>query len=101
MRPLRPLLLFLALASTLVASPALAQQRGTDVGGQPARRKLTKLPKLVKFVEADYPPDKKAQGITSAVVLTIDINATGNVTNVTVATSGGPDFDAAAVKAAL
>ncbi len=96
---MRPLALgFLALL--FATSPVLAQQRGSDVGGQPARRKLTKLPKLVKFVEADYPPEKKKQGITASVVLTIEISATGAPTNVTVATSAGPEFDAAAVSAA-
>jgi TonB family protein len=79
---------------------AEAQQRGTDVGGQPARRKVTKMPVLVKFVEAEYPPEKKAQGVSASVFLTIEIGATGQVTNVTVAQSAGPEFDAAAVAAA-
>lgn len=87
-----------ALACTV--HPSLAQQRGTDVGGQPARRKVTKLPKLKTFVDAEYPADKKAAGVEAAVVLTIEISATGTVNNVTVAESAAPDFDAAAVAAA-
>ncbi|MBX3226753.1 MAG: TonB-dependent receptor [Labilithrix sp.] len=86
------------LASVLVATTAHAQQPG--VGGQPAKRAITKMPRLVRFVEAEYPPSKKAAGITASVVLTITIEATGNVTAVAVASSAGPDFDAAAVAAA-
>ena len=54
----------LAIATAIACSvhPSDAQQRGTDVGGQPARRKVTKLPHLTKFVEADYPPAEKAAG---------------------------------------
>ena len=80
---------------------AHAQQRGSDVGGNPARRKVTKLPKLTTFVEADYPAQKKAAGIQADVVLIIEISAVGQVTGVTVSqSSGAPDFDAAAIAAA-
>ncbi len=89
------------LALCLLASHAHAQQRGSDVGGQPAKRKLTKMPRLVRFVEADYPPEKKRAGIGASVVLTIELGATGTVTNVSVAESAGKDFDTAAVAAAL
>jgi TonB family protein len=78
----------------------LAQQRGTDVGGQPARRRVTRYPALVTFVEADYPPEKKAAGVEAHVLLTLELSATGEVTKVTVAQSASPDFDAAAVTAA-
>ncbi len=92
----------LAVATAIVCTLHLsrAQQRGSDVGGQPARRKVTKLPHLTKFVEADYPAAQKAAGVEASVVLTIDISATGTVTGVTVAQSAAPDFDAAAVAAA-
>lgn len=97
---LRRRLLALGALVTLLTSPVQAQERGSDVGGQPAKRKVTKMPRLVKFVEADYPQDKKAAGIGASVVLTIEIGVTGKVTNVTVATGAGADFDAAAVAAA-
>src|SRR5262245_16768279 len=61
---------------------------------------VTKPPKLVKFVEAEYPPDKEAAGVTASVVLSIDIDETGRVAKVAVTGSAGPDFDAAAVAAA-
>ncbi len=99
---IRRLLAVVVAGSLLLASaPAGAQQRGSDVGGQPTKRKLTKMPRLVKFVEAEYPPDKKSAGIAASVVLTIEIGATGKVTNVSVASGAGPDFDAAAVAAAM
>jgi len=93
-------LVALVAAAVLASNPVMAQQRGSDVGGQPTKRKLTRMPRLAKFVEADYPPGKKAAGIGASVVLTIEIDATGKVTNVSVASSAGPDFDAAAVAAA-
>ena len=76
--------LALAIGIACVVHISAAQQRGTDVGGQPARRKVTKLPSLTKFVEADYPPERKAAGIEASVILTIEISATGAVANVTV-----------------
>ena len=92
----------LAVATSIacIVHTSQAQQRGTDVGGQPARRKVTKLPHLTRFVEADYPPAQKNAGIEASVVLTIEISATGTVTGATVAESAGPDFDAAALAAA-
>jgi TonB family protein len=90
----------LAMAFACIVHRSAAQQRGTDVGGQPARRKVTKMPALTTFVEAEYPPEKKAAGIAASVVLTIEISAAGTVTNVTVAEPASPDFDAAAVAAA-
>ncbi|MBN9167828.1 MAG: hypothetical protein BGO98_06160 [Myxococcales bacterium 68-20] len=87
-------------AALLASAPALAQQRGSDVGGQPTKRQLTKMPRLVKFVETEYPAAMKAAGVSASVVLTIEIGATGKVTNVAVAESAGADFDAAALAAA-
>lgn len=61
---------------------------------------LTKPPNLTTFVPADYPADKKAAGITSSVLLSIEIGDDGKVQSVAVVESGGADFDAAAVAAA-
>lgn len=87
----------LVLVLLALAAPARAQQRGSDVGGQVSRRKLTKMPRLVRFVEATFPAGMKA---AASVVLTIELDATGNVVEVAVATSAGADYDAAAVAAA-
>jgi TonB family protein len=54
----------------------------------------------VRFVEAEYPADKKAAAVTASVLLSIEIGADGKVGNVTVVQSGGADFDAAALAAA-
>jgi TonB family protein len=85
----------LALAVTLLLSvTAYAQEE------EEPPRAVTKAPKLVRFVEAEYPPDKKAAGVTAQVLLSIEIGADGRVGQVAVLGSGGPDFDAAAAQAA-
>jgi TonB family protein len=61
--------------------------------------RLTKPPKLVTFVEADYPESEKAAGRAAAVVVQIGIAADGTVSEVKVLESAGPAFDAAAVDA--
>src|SRR5215472_14994378 len=81
----------------LSSLPAFAQT--SDEGEEQHAPVVTKAPKLSHFVEAEYPPDKKAAGVTASVLLTIEIGADGKVGNVVVAQSGGPDFDAAAVAA--
>jgi TonB family protein len=57
-------------------------------------------PKLHKFVEAVYPPDKQAAGTQAKVVLSIEVSENGKVGNVEVVVPAGPDFDVAAVAAA-
>src|SRR4051812_44462058 len=88
-----PVRVFLAVAffasCSLLTSSATAQQRGSDVGGQPSKRRLTKMPRLVTFVAAEYPPEEEASGVEASVVLTIEIGATGKVTSVAVARSAG------------
>ncbi len=96
----RAFALALGLALTLGSAGARAQDRGSDVGGAVAKRKVTKMPVLVRFVDAEYPPERKARGESAAVVLTLEISASGEVASVTVAESAGADFDGAAVKAA-
>jgi TonB family protein len=88
----------LALAVFGVARSSFAQtapQSGEDV----ARPRLTRPPKLSKFVEAPYPETEKASGRTASVVVQIAISATGTVDAVKVIESAGPAFDAAAVVA--
>jgi TonB family protein len=60
---------------------------------------LDKPPKLLRFIAA-APPPSLAERRQVDVILTIDVDAAGRVTNVAVATSGGDEFDAAAVAAA-
>lgn len=77
--------------------PARAQGR-PDAAEQPAR-KLTKPPRLVQFVEAEYPEAEKGNPREASVVLEIAISATGAVEEAQVKTSAGPHFDAAALEA--
>ncbi|HEY8072900.1 MAG TPA: TonB-dependent receptor [Labilithrix sp.] len=92
---MRRVALALALALTLPTT-AHAQQGASDVGGQPAKRRITKYPKLVKFVEAEWPKDQHE----AHVVLELDVSATGQVTAARVVKSEGADYDAAAAAAA-
>lgn len=57
-------------------------------------------PRLVHFVQAEYPKAKHDAGVTSKVLLSIEIGDDGRVGGVEVIESGGEDFDKAAVAAA-
>jgi TonB family protein len=72
-----------------------------DQGGeeQPAQRTIVP-PKLVKFVEAEFPQSEAAAGKGATVVLQIAIDASGAVADVKVLESAGAAFDTAAVAAA-
>jgi TonB family protein len=83
--------LLLAACAILLAFPL----RAAAQTGQ-----ITKAPKLTRFVEAVYPADKKAAGLTARVVLSIEIADDGKVGEVEVVQTGGADFDAAALAAA-
>ncbi len=88
-------LLALAVALSLPAFAQTAPQTGEDA----ARPRLTRAPKLTKFVEAAYPEAEKASGRTASVVVQIGISVTGTVDAVKVIESAGPAFDQAAVAA--
>lgn len=66
----------------------------------PAAHRLTKEPRLVRFVEADYPAVERDAGTSATVVLALRIGADGAVEDATVTDSGGASFDEAAVAAA-
>lgn len=69
-------------------------------GAQPPPR-LTKLPKLIRYVEAPYPEAAVAETRTGTVVLAIDVDEAGTVQRVEVIGSSGFDpFDQAALHAA-
>jgi TonB family protein len=71
---------------------------GASGADEPAT--IGKPPALIHFVQAEYPKDKHDAGITSRVLLSIEIGDDGKVGAVEVLESGGPDFDAAATAAA-
>ena len=72
-------------------------------GAEVEAKKLTKLPKQTKFVEAEYPKDAVEKNIETDVVLMLDINAEGKVDQVSIVTPApaeGYGFDEAALIAA-
>jgi TonB family protein len=81
---------YAAIASLTVAASAHAD----------APQRVIVPPKLVTFVEAEFPPSEVASGKGAAVLLQIAIDATGKVAGVAVTESAGAAFDAAAVAAA-
>lgn len=104
-------LLAIALA-TATAAPAHAQSsEGLNMPRteQPApetqieAKKLTKVPKQIKFAEAEYPKEAVDKGLEADVVLLLDINAEGKVDSVAIAEpapQAGLGFDEAAMVAA-
>jgi len=87
-----------ALTASASAPPAAAQQDGQ--GAATAAHRLTRPPRLVRFVEAPFPESEKATGRGATVVLELALSASGTVDRAVVVESAGVAFDAAAVKAA-
>jgi TonB family protein len=85
-----------ALATARIAA---GQGAGPPATAPPSAPRLTRAPRLVKFVEAPYPESERAGGRTATVVLQIGISAAGTVDQVAVVQSGGAAFDAAATQA--
>ena len=102
MRRARAIRLALAVASGLPLLAAARGARAQNAGGEtPTRQpKLTKAPKLARFVPAVYPESEMATGRAASVILQIAIGETGAVQEVAVLESAGPAFDAAAAEAA-
>lgn len=90
----------LGAALAIAAQSASARAQDDDTPPPPVEHKLTKPPKLAKFVEAEYPASELASGKAASVVLELALNEKGVVTNVRVVTSAGAAFDAAAKAAA-
>ncbi len=60
---------------------------------------LTKVPELLEFVQAEYPPEAKAQGLTASVKLTVVVDERGGVASAEVLEPMGHGFDEAAIAA--
>lgn len=99
--------------STLAGVASRARAQGIEglgvppSGARPEEKieagKLSKLPKLVKFVPADYPKEAVEKGIEAEVVLLLDVDAKGKVSSVAIAepsASPGMGFEEAALAAA-
>jgi TonB family protein len=87
-----------ALAAALLTCAAPAAWAQAPGGPAPAKAAL-EPPILQQFVEAEYPAEAVKQKLEGAVVLQLDIDATGKVTGVTVLNPAGHGFDEAAVEA--
>lgn len=66
---------------------------------QPETARLTKPPRLVTFIQAEYPEREKAAGTSASVILQVGITAGGSVSDVSVLESAGEAFDGAALAA--
>ncbi len=88
------------LASLSMASPVVAQEEGEESEESEDAAPVVTPPRLVEFIEADYPAEAAAEELTATVELAITIATDGTVTNVVVVTSAGHGFDEAAVAAA-
>jgi TonB family protein len=97
--PLRRSLLLSLFALAFTPGRAASAQTAPAAGEEATRPRLTRAPKLSKFVEAEYPAAERASGRTASVVVQIAISATGTVDAVKVVESAGPAFDQAAVAA--
>ncbi len=85
--------------AALCAARALALPNVSHAQPTPAPR-LTRPPRLTRFVEATWPAGAREAGRRATVVLRLTISATGTVDAAEVTETGGADFDAAAVEAA-
>jgi len=87
----------------LLASVALGSGRAAwaqSAGGAPEAKRTLVPPKLLHFVEAEFPASEQASGRGATVVLQISITESGSVAEVKAIGSAGASFDAAAVAAA-
>jgi TonB family protein len=100
-RSIAPLLVLALLAG----APSQSRAQDAPPGGappgqaQPPKPAMTP-PRLKQHVEAVYPPEAAAAGLSATVELELVINADGTVKDVRVVTPMGHGFDEAAVEAA-
>lgn len=88
------------LAVVMSATSVAAQEGASTQAGTPTEQAVTP-PKLVQFVEAEYPPAAVAAGLEADVDLVLSIDADGRVTSADVREPRGHGFDEAARAAAL
>ena len=89
-------ILLLALPGAALASPEDTGAADTGAEVPP----LLKMPELLEFSEAPYPPEAEAAGIEGEVLLELEIDETGAVRSAEVIGPAGHGFDEAAVEAA-
>lgn len=108
----RRTLLIAALACSTAGASLARAQDGLGIPSRPEEtppdggveaKKLSKVPKQTKFVEAEYPKEAQDKGIEADVTLLLDINAEGKVDSVGITEPANPPgmgFDEAALIAA-
>lgn len=96
MRTLSVLCVLLHAGSALAQAAPAAQPEQQPAQAAP---RVT-APRLLKFVEANYPPEAQAQGLQARVELELVIGVDGRVQEARVATPAGHGFDEAALAAA-
>jgi TonB family protein len=99
-----------ALVALMTTSTAFAQDGSVPRGDSGAVKKedapadapadKRQPPRVLNFVQPDYPPDAKAKGLEGQVTLQLEIDATGKVTGATVVNPAGNGFDESALAAA-
>lgn len=108
-RVLHPIGLLFAAALMASSTSVLAQDGAVPRGESGAVKKdapeeqpagAASEPRIVKFVAPVHPPEAKEKGLEGKVVVQLDIDETGKVTNVVVVNPAGHGFDEAAVAAA-
>ncbi len=102
MRPFRMTVRGLATtASLLLTAPAAAQEAAAPPATEAAAPapQLTKAPELLHFVQAEYPAEAAAQGLTASVRFLVTIAEDGGVADVQPTEAAGHGFDEAALAA--
>ncbi len=88
---------FIAITALALLAPHAAFAQDADA---PAAAPALTPPKLVKAAQPIYPAAKLESGTSASVALVLALDDTGKVSDVSVATSAGDDFDQAAIDAA-
>jgi TonB family protein len=94
---------WLSCAVAFIAATAGVCVFTPDAGAETVRAspRLTRAPKVLRFVEATYPETERATHRSATVVLRLTVTEIGSVKEVQVVTSASPAFDDAAGRAAL
>jgi TonB family protein len=93
----------LGLACLVHALPLSAQSAGAPTLAPPTAQPASQAsapPRLLRFVEAEYPAEARAAGLEANVVLLLTIDPTGRVAEASVVEGAGHGFDEAALVAA-
>ena len=83
-----------------VLSNGAAAQTSFQFAPEEEKKPLVTPPKLIRFVEADYPETEGEEPVEAVVELDMVVGKDGLVTEASVARSAGEAFDAAALSAA-